>query len=218
VSDRVPELAEVLDAQTDGGTCGHTGNDVVCNVGALPPGGDATVTIRARATAPGSSENVTVVGVTPPPLIPALPGAPAGTPIDPLRDNVARARIAAIVPSLSLSKFASPRRVRRGDMTSFTLRVKNGSREPLTDVVVCDRLGRRFGYVDAHPASRAVGQRRCWRIASLGPGRARDLNLRARAVGSPGAVLNRAFAAAPLARLARASRLVLIVPPTRFTG
>jgi uncharacterized repeat protein (TIGR01451 family) len=206
VTDRVPAIEEVLDVQTDRGTCTHTGNDVVCNVGTLAAGADTTVTIRARAIETGRSQNVTVVGVLP------------GEPVDPLADNVARARVAVIVPSLGLSKSATPRLISRGDTTSFTLRVRNRSRDAVANVLVCDRLARRLRYIDAAPAAHRVGRLRCWRIASLGAGQARNIRVRARAVGRPGAALSPAFAAAPLARIARASALVRIVAPIRFTG
>jgi uncharacterized repeat protein (TIGR01451 family) len=219
VADRVPALAEVLDVQSDRGTCGHTGNDVVCNLGALAAGASATVTIRGRAVQTGVSWNVTVVGVTPPPLTAAPPPeAPPGTPIDPLGDNVGRARVAVVEPSLGLSKSVTPRRVRRGGFTSFSLRVRNTSRDPVSNVLVCDRIGRRLRYVSSQPPSSAVGRSRCWRIPSLGPGRARDITVRVRAVGSPGLVLSPAFAAAPRARLARAAGFVRIVTRIRFTG
>ncbi|HEX4720172.1 MAG TPA: hypothetical protein VH300_16745 [Thermoleophilaceae bacterium] len=206
VTDRVPAIEQVVDVQTDRGTCGHTGNDVICNVGALPAGADAMVTIRARAIETGASQNLTVVGV------------PPGPPVDSLADNVARARVAVIVPSLGLSKSANPRRTRRGGTTSFTLRVRNRSQAAVSNVLVCDRLGTRLRFVSSNPRSRAAGHLRCWRIASLGAGETRDIRVRARAVGSARFVLNRAFAAAPLAGLARASTLIRMVTPIRFTG
>jgi uncharacterized repeat protein (TIGR01451 family) len=222
VADRVPELEEVVDVRSDRGTCGHTGNDVVCNVGALPAGADATVTIRSRAIQTGVSQNLTVVGVSPPlsppqPPIP-LPDVPPGTAIDRLADNVARARVAVIVPSLGLSKSVAPQRVHRGGMTSFTLRVRNRSQNAVSNVLVCDRLSRQLRYVSSQPPSRPVARLRCWRIPSLGAARSRDIRVRARAVGSRPVAVSRAFATAPLARVARASGVVLIVPPVRFTG
>jgi hypothetical protein len=96
--------------------------------------------------------------------------------------------------------------------------VRNRSQAAVSNVLVCDRLGTRLRFVSSNPRSRAAGHLRCWRIASLGAGETRDIRVRARAVGSARFVLNRAFAAAPLAGLARASTLIRMVTPIRFTG
>lgn len=227
VGDRVPELLDVIGVDSDRGTCGHKGNDVACNVGALPANANAAVTVRARARDVGTARNVTVTALLPlirpptPPPIP-LPPVPAGTPIDRLANNVDTARVNVVTPALKLSKSVTPRRAQRGDMLRFVVSVRNTSRTAVRNVLVCDRLARQFRYTSSSPTAGAVanGRVRCWRVATLGAGKTRDFAVRARVIGSPGLATNRAFVGAPLTRAGRAARRVLIVPQARprFTG
>ena len=146
---------------------------------------------------------------------------PRSTPVDRLANNAATARVAVVVPALELSKSGAPLHARRRQAITFVLRARNPSRSAVRNVLVCDRLPRGLRFAGSSPTARSSGRLRCWRVPTLGAGLSRAFTVRANVTGRSGAVVNRAFAAAPLASTARASRRVVIAPRRvrpRFTG
>ena len=61
LSDQLPAGAQFLSASTNEGTCAGSATNVACELGDLPSGGSATVTVVARAANGGSNVNTAYV-------------------------------------------------------------------------------------------------------------------------------------------------------------
>lgn len=61
LTDSVSSLLSILSIQTTHGSCTPSGNNISCNLGTIPAGANAVVTVSTRAVATGIATNVAVV-------------------------------------------------------------------------------------------------------------------------------------------------------------
>jgi uncharacterized repeat protein (TIGR01451 family) len=189
------------------GTC-TLGLEIRCELGAIPSGASATVTVVVEATAAGPLRNAAS----------ALTPTPTVRPPDEI--DVA-GEIARSAPVVRLRKRASRSSVTPGGHVAFSLTATNAGRGTARGVRVCDRIPRAFDVVDPGGATRQADGRWCWTIARLADGASRTLRIavRARSVSTATRVVNVATLTAGdrAPRIARAA--VRIVPPgARLTG
>ncbi|HEY7619781.1 MAG TPA: hypothetical protein VH834_08415 [Solirubrobacteraceae bacterium] len=162
VTDTPNGPVDVISATPTQGSC-TTALPIVCNLGPLAAGAQATVTVRVRPTAPGPVDN----------------GAVAMTPSS--GDiQVADATAQSPTASVRIVKRARPRVVHGGDLVTFSIRVSSVGDATARNLRVCDRLPPDLTY-ERLGGARLSGGRACWPTFSLAAGRSRSFTLVARA-------------------------------------
>ena len=149
VTDTFSRAVELQSVTTTAGTC--TRAPLVCRIDSLAAGGQAVITIVARAPTAGQLTNGASVTAA------NGPGAAAA----PVSVNVSAART-----SLSLRKRAARAHVTAGARSRYAVTVSNRGTNPALTVRVCDTLPAGLTLMSA-PGATVRGRTACWRIASL---------------------------------------------------
>jgi uncharacterized repeat protein (TIGR01451 family) len=189
---------QVISVTPSQGTCGAT-VPIVCHLGSLAPGADATVIVVARALAPGVQPNGVVALPAPHPDVKDIIAVPS--------------------PTVTLKKTASVSTVSTGGDVTFFMTATAHGRGIAHNVQVCDHVPAGFAVVDAHGARR-IGARWCWTVLLLRAGHSRTLRLdvRALATSQPTTLVNKAFLNFADRPQQHAAAPVRVLPASRFTG
>ncbi len=146
------------------GTCTQRA-PVTCELGTLPAGATAIVTLIVRPRVAGTLTNTVKVDSDQPDPTP--------------NNNVASARTTVrATPELRLSKFADKFSVRAGGRVSYTLRVSNPSPVAVQRVRVCDPIPSGLAFVSSTPRATRSGGRYCWDLQTIAAGAAKSIRLR----------------------------------------
>jgi uncharacterized repeat protein (TIGR01451 family) len=199
VEDRVPSKLDVRSASSTQGDCTVSGNRVRCEIGAVAPGQEATVTVRAVAVEAGRSTNTGVV------VAERCPAAQCDT--DP-------AKVTIVKPKLRVAKTAGKARVRAGGIVTYAIRVTNPSKRAVRNVRTCDHLPAGLVAVKASAKVKVSEGRYCWTAKRIGAGKSKSYELTVRTLpGAAGRTVNRATASSGGVRdTARAARAVRVLP------
>ena len=199
VEDRVPSKLDVRSASTTQGDCTVSGNRVRCEIGALAPGAEATVTVRAVAVEAGQTTNVAISEAE------RCPQAQCDS--DP-------AKVTIVKPKLRVAKTAGKRRVRAGNVVTYAIRVTNPSKAAVRNVRTCDNLPAGLVALKASPKVKVSKGRYCWTAKRLGAGKSKRYELTVRTLpGAAGRTVNTATASSGGVRgTARAARAVQVLP------
>ena len=179
---------------------------VRCALGTIPPGAEASVTVRVVPRRAGPVDNFATVDS-------------AGTELsNEGLDAIAGVTIRAERARLRLDKRALRRAVRAGDKVRFALVLRSGARAA-QDARVCDELPATMAIVSARGA-KLRGGRPCWHWAYL-PAHAKrvaHVTVRIAPGAVRGALRNTAFARARNAGRRRAADRVLVRPRAPRVG
>jgi len=134
VTDALPPSTTPVSVTPSQGTC-TLGATVVCRLGAIADGGQATVDVVVEPTACGTITNTATV---------ASPTHDPGA-----GNNTASAAVHVLCADLSLVKTASPATVTVGKELTYTLDVANAGPDPAVDVRVVDTLPDGVTFVSA---------------------------------------------------------------------
>src|SRR6185436_702692 len=121
------------------GSCTESSGTVTCALGTLSNGGDASVEIKIRRSAPGTITNQATVSATTADPSSANNSASATTTVDPAAD-------------LSLTKSDSPDPVLAGQLLTYSLGVHNAGPSSAASVTVTDTLPAGVTFDAATPA------------------------------------------------------------------
>jgi uncharacterized repeat protein (TIGR01451 family) len=158
-----------VSASPQQGTC-TTAFPLSCNVGSIPAGGKASVTVVAIPTVSGAVVNAARVTTDTPNESPA-------------NEVVADSRVTVKVP-LRISKRASAKTVRAGKRVSFTVKVSNRSKVASGRAQVCDRMPAGMVLVSVRGAKvTRKGGEHCWTVPALKPGKSKSYRVTARVLG-----------------------------------
>ncbi|MBN8882572.1 MAG: DUF11 domain-containing protein, partial [Salana multivorans] len=136
LTDEFPAVLTDAVASPDLGTCEVTAGDLACDLGDLPVGVTATVTLDATlaASATGVLANTaTVTSATPDP--------------EEANDSSTATGTIATAADLAITKTASTSQATNGDEVTYTLRVRAHGPSTATDAVVTDELPADLSYV-----------------------------------------------------------------------
>ena len=193
-------------AVTDRGRC-RRARTLVCSLGTLAAGREATVRIAVRPLRTGTLRNTAT--------------ATAATADPDLADNQAAVatRVTRGQTRLRVTKVAARPSVRSGADVRFKIAVSAPGPAAAVDVRVCDALPPALSVAFA-PRARVRAGRPCWTVALLKPGRRAVFTVTATARTVAGSVraLNRAVVTAANARRASAGAAVRVLAPRRFPG
>jgi uncharacterized repeat protein (TIGR01451 family) len=134
VTDTLPAIVTFVSAQPSTGSCSGT-TTVACSFGTLAPNGSASVTITVRATAAGTATNAATVSSS---LPDPVPGNNTTPPVVTVIENDPSPDPPSV--DLSMTKTASPSRIRLGGTLSYRLTIGNAGPDTAEGVVVTDAL------------------------------------------------------------------------------
>ena len=127
LSDTLPSGVTYDSATSSQGSCFRSGNNVLCSLGTLASGANATVQVKVTPTAPGTiTNNANVLGIIVDPDT-ADNGSSQDTQITPAAD-------------LSLTKGDSPDPIQAGELLTYALGVHNAGPNAAAGVTVTDTL------------------------------------------------------------------------------
>jgi uncharacterized repeat protein (TIGR01451 family) len=195
VTDTPDPGLQIVSVTPSQGTC-SAGVPIVCDLGPLAPGAQATVVVVARATTAGQLRN----GAT---AVPSPGGGGDGDVAEASASNAA----------VRLTKRATPSTVRPGDEVTYELTV-TARGATARGIRVCDSLPHGLS-ITSLGGAHLRGGRPCWTIARLPASHSRTLRLRVQVSPStpPGRITNTATLTfgnhAPITARAR----VRILPP-----
>ncbi|MFA4927242.1 MAG: hypothetical protein WC558_01910 [Patulibacter sp.] len=178
ISDTPQSGMTFVSASSSQGAC-SAAFPLICNVGAIPPGGKVTVTVVAIPTESGAVVNGAQVSTTTPNTSPP-------------NEVVANSRVTVKVP-VRIGKAASVKSVRAGRRVSFTVTVANRTKVTSGRAQVCDRMpsGLVLSSVSGTKVTRKGGQH-CWTVPALKPGQTKRYRVNARVLrGAKGTQTNR---------------------------
>ncbi len=146
LSDVLPAGVSLVSAQPSQGSCGGA-TTVSCSLGALAPGGNATVLIQVLPNTAGSLTDTASVtsGVSDP---------------NPANNNASVTVTAVAVPDeadLALTLAAAPNPVTVGQTLTYTLNVSNNGPSDATGVILSDVLPAGVSLVSAQPSQGSCG-------------------------------------------------------------
>ncbi len=127
LSDTLPAGQTFVSATTTQGSCARSGNTVICALGTLASGANATVTIKVNTGAPDTITNDATV---------------LSTATDPNTANNSASAVTTVKPvaDLALTKSDAPDPVLAGQLLTYTLGVSNGGPQDAPGVTVTDTL------------------------------------------------------------------------------
>lgn len=198
ITDPIPATLKYLSARPSAGSCAFAQGAVVCNVGDIPAGRTATVTLKAIVRRVGDAGNAASV-------VSRFPDDPNTA------NNLVRSLVKAAAPRLSLHKIASRTRVRTDGRVTFTLRVRNAGGSTAHQVLVCDDMPSGLVVASTSRGARFRGGDPCWTLPSLAPRRAKTLTVVVTPLSrTSGRRLNRAVLNARDARPLTARRAIRV--------
>ena len=145
LSDTLPAGVTYDSASSSQGSCFRSGNTVLCSLGTLASGANATVQIKVTPTAPGTiTNNANVLGII----------------VDPDTADNGSAQDTQVTPAadLSLTKSDSPDPVQAGDLLTYTLGVHNSGPNGADGVTVTDTLPAGVVFDSAVPSQGSCGE------------------------------------------------------------
>lgn len=193
VTDALPAGLVYQSSTTTQGTCAHANGTVTCQLGTLPNGGTATVTVVAIPTVTGELRNfATVRG-----------DQTDGNPAD--NQGVALAAVQRVATSLRITKKLSQKRLKAGGSASYKLKVTNRGRVTALNVRVCDDLPRELT-LRSRSGGRIIRGQLCFTIDRLAAGKSKTYTVKVRVSRTTRSsrVTNRASAVADNASRVRA--------------
>ena len=222
-SDTLPDGLVGVAVVPSQGTCVIAGGKATCELGLLPGGATARITITGAvagtATIGLDLQDVVVVSGDLPEANPGDERSRASTRVLAPPERPSKPGGGGVAPAtLVLRKRAVPAEVEPGDTVTFTLTVANPGPTPLLGTIVCDSLPDGLVLVSA-PGSRMVAGRPCWTMRSMHRRGQRTFTFTARATDdATGTLRNVAVATALNATPTRASASVRVTEPSGAAG
>ena len=136
LSDTLPDGQTFVSATTTQGSCARSGNTVICALGTLTSGADASVTIKVTSGTPATITNDATVLSTATDPNPNDNSASEETTVKPVAD-------------LALTKSDAPDPVLAGELLTYTLGVSNGGPQDAPGVTLTDNLPAGTTFVSA---------------------------------------------------------------------
>jgi uncharacterized repeat protein (TIGR01451 family) len=188
----------VLKVDAGQGSC-HKGPPVTCQLGALPAGHRATVTVVAEPTVAGAELNTATI---------------TSSSSDPNGSNNLSSAKTTLKSRLELRKTASRRSASAGQTVTYQIAVTNPTDLAIRHAQICDALPRGLLYTGSSPRAHLSNGRYCWAIRTLKAHRSQRFRMSANVEpGKGGRLINRATAAANGVRGARAAAAVVVRTP-----